>query len=563
MNKKWQIYETDDEKIEELKEKYKLNDLLATILVNRGIDNGEKIRQFLEPTRQDFYDPYLMEDMEIAVERIVKAIENQEKVIIYGDYDVDGITSTTVLKKFLKDLGLEVSYYIPNRLNEGYGLNNKAIEKIVNEGYSLMITVDCGISAIEEIDYANSLGLETIVTDHHEPGEVLPKALAVVDNKRKDSTYPFRDLAGVGVAFKLTQALGMKLELKEEAYLKYLDIVCVGTISDIVPLVDENRVITKLGLLLVRQTKNMGLKSIINSSGYNKIDSNTISFGVAPRINACGRMGKAEEALELLLSTDIYEVNELTKKLNEHNRERQEIEKSIYESAVEKIEKNHLDENRTIVVGGEDWHHGVIGIVSSKITDMYFKPSILLSFEEDGTGKGSGRSIPGFDLHQALTKCQDTLEKFGGHSMAVGVTIKKENLEKFREEFEKVAAEEKTEDIVPILNVDSKIDLNSVDKDVIESLKALEPFGEANKMPIFAFKNLRIDSIRALSEGKHLKLTLKEDNIIINAIGFNMGKLAEEYRIGDKIDVAGVLEINTFNGVDNLQINIKDVMKSI
>ena len=563
MNKKWQIYETDDEKIEELKEKYKLNDLLATILVNRGIDNGEKIRQFLEPTRQDFYDPYLMKDMEIAVERIVKAIENQEKVIIYGDYDVDGITSTTVLKKFLKDLGLEVSYYIPNRLNEGYGLNNKAIEKIVNEGYSLMITVDCGISAIEEIDYANSLGLETIVTDHHEPGEVLPKALAVVDNKRKDSTYPFRDLAGVGVAFKLTQALGMKLELKEEAYLKYLDIVCVGTISDIVPLVDENRVITKLGLLLVRQTKNMGLKSIINSSGYNKIDSNTISFGVAPRINACGRMGKAEEALELLLSTDIYEVNELTKKLNEHNRERQEIEKSIYESAVEKIEKNHLDENRTIVVGGEDWHHGVIGIVSSKITDMYFKPSILLSFEENGTGKGSGRSIPGFDLHQASTKCQDTLEKFGGHSMAVGVTIKKENLEKFREEFEKVAAEEKTENIVPILNVDSKIDLNSVDKDVIESLKALEPFGEANKMPIFAFKNLRIDSIRALSEGKHLKLTLKEDNIIINAIGFNMGELAEEYRIGDKIDVAGVLEINTFNGVDNLQINIKDVMKSI
>ena len=563
MNKKWQIYETNNDKIEELVKTYKINNLLATILINRGIDSKEKIRQFLEPTRQDFYNPYLMKDMEIAVERIIRAIKNQEKVIIYGDYDVDGITSTTVLKKFLKDLGLEVSYYIPNRLNEGYGLNNTAIEKIVNEGYSLMITVDCGISAIEEIDYANSLGLETIVTDHHEPGEVLPKALAVVDNKRKDSTYPFRDLAGVGVAFKLCQAIGMKLELKEETYLKYLDIVCVGTISDIVPLVDENRVITKLGLLLVKQTKNMGLRSIINSSGYSKVDSNTISFGVAPRINACGRMGKAEEALELLLSTDIYKVNELTKKLNEHNKERQEIEKNIYESAVEKIEKNHLDENRTIVVGGEDWHHGVIGIVSSKITDMYFKPSILLSFEENGTGKGSGRSIPGFDLHQALTKCQDTLEKFGGHSMAVGVTIKKENLEKFRKEFEKVAEEEKIEDIVPILNVDAKIELNSVDKDVIESLKALEPFGEANKMPIFAFRNLRIDSIRALSEGKHLKLTLKEDNRIINAIGFNMGELAEEYRIGDKIDVAGVLEINTFNGVDNLQINIKDVMKSI
>ena len=563
MNKKWQIYETDEDKVEELKEKYKINNLLATILVNRGITSEEKIRQFLEPTRQDFYDPYLMKDMEIAVERIVKAIENQEKVIIYGDYDVDGITSTTVLKKFLKDLGLEVSYYIPNRLNEGYGLNKTAVEKIVNEGYSLMITVDCGITGIEEIDYANSLGLEVIVTDHHEPVEELPKALAVIDNKRKDSTYPFRDLAGVGVAFKLCQALGMRLGLKEESYLKYLDIVCVGTISDIVPLVDENRVITKLGLMLVKQTRNMGLKSKINSSGYTKIDSNTISFGVAPRINACGRMGKAEEALELLLSNDIYKVNELTKRLNEHNKERQEIEKGIFESAVEKIEKEHLDENRTIVVGGSGWHHGVIGIVSSKITDMYFKPSILLSFEEDGTGKGSGRSIPGFDLHDALMKCQDSLEKFGGHSMAVGVTIRKEKLEEFEKQFEKVAEEEKIEEIVPVLNIDSKIDLNSLDKEMIESLKELEPFGEANKMPIFAFKNLRIDSIRALSEGKHLKLTLKEDNRIINAIGFNMGALAEEYRIGDKIDVAGVLEINTFNGVDNLQINIKDVMKSI
>ena len=314
--------------------------------------------------------------------------------------------------------------------------------------------------------------------------------------------------------------------------------------------------------MLVKQTKNLGLKSIINSSGYSKIDSNTISFGVAPRINACGRMGKAEEALELLLSNDIYKVNELTKKLNEHNTKRQEIEKEIFESAIKKIQKDHLDENRTIVVGGTNWHHGVIGIVSSKITDMYFKPSILLSFE-DGLGKGSGRSIPGFDLHYALTKCQKSLEKFGGHSMAVGVTLKKENLEEFKKEFEEVAKEEKTEEIIPILNIDSKIDLNSVNKEMIESLKKLEPFGEANKMPIFAFKNMKIDSIRALSEGKHLKLTLKEDNKIINAIGFNIGNLVEEYKIGDKIDIAGVLEINTFNGVDNLQINIKDVMKSL
>lgn len=563
MNKKWQIHEIDDSEIEKLVKEYDINELLATILINRGITKKEDAKKFLEPTRQDFYNPYLMQDMEIAVERIIKAIKNQEKVIIYGDYDVDGITSTTVLKKFLKDLNLEVSYYIPNRLDEGYGLNKLAIEKIVNGGYSLMITVDCGISAIEEIEYANSLGLETIVTDHHEPGDILPKALAVVDNKRKDSKYPFRDLAGVGVAFKLCQAIGIKLDLKEDTYLKYLDIVCVGTISDIVPLVDENRVITKLGLLLVNQTKNLGLRSILKSSGYNKIDSTTISFGVAPRINACGRMGKAEEALELLLSNNVYEVNELTIKLNKHNKERQEIEKNIYESAVEKIEKNNLDKSRTIVVGGLNWHHGVIGIVSSKITDLYFKPSILISFEEDGTGKGSGRSVPGFDLHEALMKCQDSLEKFGGHSMAVGVTLKKEKFEAFKQKFEKIAEKEKIEEIIPIINIDAKINLDFINKDIIESLKKLEPFGEANKMPIFAFKNLKIDSIRALSEGKHLKLTLKEGNNIINAIGFNMGNLSEEYKIGDKIDVAGMLEINTFNGVDNLQINIKDIMKAV
>ena len=563
MNKKWQIFEPDKNKIEEIKSKYKVNQLLATILANRNILKEEDIRLFLNPTRNDFYNPFLITDMDIAVNRIIKAIENKENITIYGDYDVDGITSITVLKSFLNDIGVETNTYIPNRLIEGYGLNKEAIDKISKKGCNLMITVDCGISAIEEIEYANSLGIETIITDHHEAGNEIPKAIAVIDNKRKDSKYPFRELAGVGVVFKLIQAIGITLKLKEESYLKYLDIVFIGTISDIVPLVDENRVIAKLGLLLVAQTKNIGLRSIINSSGYNKIDSNTISFGVAPRINACGRMGKAEEALELFLSKDKNEVNELTNKLNEHNRKRQETEKTIFENAVEKIKEEHLDENKAIIVGGENWHHGVIGIVSSKITEMYFKPSILFSFEEDGIGKGSGRSIPGFDLHEALMKCSDTIEKFGGHSMAVGITVKKDNLEKFKKEFEQIATQSKIDEIIPIINIDAKVDLSDIDKEMVESLKQLEPFGEANKMPVFAFKNLKIDSIRALSEGKHLKLTLKDNNYIINAIGFNIGYLANEYRIGDKIDVAGVLEINTFNGVDNLQINIKDIMKSI
>ena len=563
MNKKWQICETDKEKVDELKSKYNISELLATILVNKNIITQKEINEFLNPTRNDFFDPFLMNDMDIAIKRIKKAIENQEKVIIYGDYDVDGITSITVLKSFLKDVGLDVDYYIPNRLEEGYGLNKNAIDEIAKREYKLMITVDCGISAIEEVDYANSLGIEVIITDHHEPGDEIPKALAVIDNKRKDSKYPFRELAGVGVAFKVSQALAQSMNVREEEYLKYLDIVCVGTISDIVPLVSENRVITKLGLKLVKQTRNMGLRAIINSSGYSQINSTTISFGVAPRINACGRMGKAEQALKLLLSKDIYEVNKLTQELNSYNRERQEIEKEIFENVLTKIEQNNLAKNRTIVVGGENWHHGVIGIVSSKITEKYFKPSILLSFEEDGTGKGSGRSIPGFDLHEALMKCENCLEKFGGHSMAVGLTIKKENLEQFYKEFEKIAEENKTENIVPIINVDAKIELDKIDKSVVEDLKQLEPFGEANKTPTFALKNIRIDSIRALSEGKHLKLTLRENNQIINAIGFNIGELADAYKIGDKIDIAGVLEINTFNGIDNLQINIKDIMKSI
>lgn len=563
MNKEWKIYEVDEKKVEEISSKYNLNKLISTILANRNITTEEEIRLFLSPTRKDFHNPFLITDMEKSVERIIKAIENNEKVTIYGDYDVDGITSITVLKSFLKDRGLETSQYIPNRLNEGYGLNNNAIEKIKQQGCDLMITVDCGISAINEINYASSLGIETIITDHHEPGNEIPKAFAVIDNKRKDSKYPFRELAGVGVVFKLIQAIGIKLGLKEEEYLKYLDIVCVGTISDIVPLVDENRVIAKLGLMLIRQTRNIGLKSIIDTSGYTKIDSNSISFGIAPRINACGRMGKAEDALELFLSKNYNEVSELAKKLNDYNKLRQDTEKEIYENAIKQIEQNKLDKNNSIIVGGHNWHHGVIGIVSSKITEMYFKPSILLSFEEDGIGTGSGRSIPGFDLHEALTKCLGSVEKFGGHSMAVGLTVKKEKFEEFKKEFEQIATKSNVTEIIPVINIDAKIDFSAINKDMVESLKQLEPFGEGNKMPVFVFKNLKIDSIRALSEGKHLKLTLKEGNTVVNAIGFNIGNLADEYIIGDKIDVVGVLEVNNFNGVESLQINIKDIMRTV
>lgn len=562
MRKKWKYKELDEEKIDEIVKKFDVPKLLATVLVNRGIVDDEEIRVFLNPTRSDFHDPYLMPDMEIAVERIIKAIDNQEKVIIYGDYDVDGITSITVLKKFLKTCGLEADYYIPNRLSEGYGLNKAAIDYIKEKEYTLIITVDCGISGIEEIEYANSLGIETIVTDHHEPMEVLPPAVAIVDLKRKDNdTYPFKSLAGCGVVFKLTQALGMRLGIDEKEYLKYLDIVCVGTISDIVPLVDENRVIAKLGLKLVEVTRNPGLKALLNASGYKVVNSNTISFGIAPRINACGRMGYEEEALKLFLTENLVQASEITERLNKYNRDRQEIEKNIYDEAIKMMEKE--DSNaQSIVLGSNNWHHGVIGIVSSKITEIYFKPSILICFEGED-GKGSGRSIPGFDLHEALAETAKYLEKYGGHEMAVGLSLKKNNFNRFKEAFEKYVEEKDITGIVPIIEIDKQISLKDIDSNIVKQLDLLEPFGEANRRPIFVYKNLKIDSIRALSDGKHLKMTLKDGNTIVNAIGFNMGQLSKEYMIGDRIDVVGTLEINAYNGREMVQINVKDIMKSL
>lgn len=545
MNKKWEFYEENSEEIIDIAKKHNISELLTKILVNRGITDDKEIDTFLNPTRNDFYDPYLMPDMDKAVERIIKAINNQEKVMIYGDYDVDGITSITVLKKFLEERRLKTGHYIPNRLEEGYGLNENAIRLIAEQKYTLMITVDCGISGIEEVELANQLGIETIITDHHEQSESLPNAYAIINAKRKDSQYPFRGLAGCGAVFKLIQAISLRLGLEEKEFLKYLDIVCVGTISDIVPLVDENRVIAKLGLKLVAQTRNIGLRELILQSGYKKIDSNTISFGVAPRINACGRMGYQEEALDLFLTNNIEEARKITARLNSYNLERQTKEKDIFEQAIKELEKEDIEKLNTIVLSGDNWHHGVIGIVASKLTEKFYKPTILICFE-DNIGKGSGRSLPGFDLHEALVETSAYLEKYGGHEMAVGLSLKKEKYNDFKLAFEEIAKSKNIQQIIPVIKIDSIITAKDVNKKTIQDLEMLEPFGEKNKNPIFVYKNLKIDSIRALSEGKHLKLTLKDDNLLINAIGFNLGYLSEEYLIGDKIDIAGNLEINKY-----------------
>lgn len=558
MNKKWEYCEINSKEVEEIKNKYNISELVATVISNKKLTSS--IDVFLNPSRGDFYDPFLMPDMEIAVNRIIKAIQNNEKVLIYGDYDVDGITSITVLKKFLKERGLEVDSYIPNRLTEGYGLNKSAIDKIAEQKYTLMITVDCGISSIEEVEYANSLGLEIVITDHHEPAETLPNALAIVDAKRKDNKYPYNQLAGVGVVFKVIQAISQKYNLDEKEYLKYLDIVCVGTISDIVPLVDENRVISKLGLKLVAVTKNIGLRALIESIGSKTIDSSVVSFGIAPRINACGRLGYEKEALELFFTDNIVHAQEIAKRLNHYNSERQQKEIKIFNQSIEMIENGEKNKS-CIILGHENWHHGVIGIVSSKVTEMYYKPSILIGFEGED-GKGSGRSIHGFDLHEALSKCKTHIDRFGGHSMAIGITVKKSEFEDFKKDVEKYVDESNISELVPIIKIDKIINSDDINIDTIKDLKKLEPYGEANKMPIFMYKNLKIDSIRALSEGKHIKLTLKDKNIIIDAIGFNMGKMVDEFLLGDRVDVAGSLEINKFNGRESIQINLKDLRKS-
>ena len=560
MNKKWNVQEPSKKRAQEISTKFNLGLLISYILSEKDLSD-EEIEEFLSPTRNDFYDPFEMPDMTKAVDRIEKAIQNQEKICIYGDYDADGITSTTLLKRFFRDRGIEVGAYIPNRLLEGYGLNHEAVEKIAEEKYDLMITVDTGITAMEDIEYAKSLGIDVIVTDHHEPMETIPECIAVVDCKRADSTYKFRELCGCGVAFKLLLALCKRLNLNENEALKYLDITAIGTISDIVPLVDENRVIAKLGIMLLKQTKNVGLKALIERIKFKEINSSAIAFGISPRINACGRMGHQEIALELFLTDDPIEARNLAKQLDDFNRERQNIEKNIFEEA-DRMASKEIDRN-AIVLAHKNWHKGVIGIVSSKLTDKYFKPSILMEIEGK-EAKGSGRSIPGFDLHEALSNCSTKIKSFGGHSMAIGLCVETKYFEDFKNEFENYAKEHIDTNSTFEISVDKEIVGKELKVKEIAELEKLEPFGDSNEEPVFILKGLKITSIRALSDGKHIKLTLKDDNNIdIDGIGFGLGELSSSYLIGDRVDVIGNLQINSFNGIESIQLNLKDIRMAL
>ena len=566
MKKKWKQKNDDEirntnelERCRQIDKKFDTGMIVATILNDMHFKDDKEIEKFLKPKRTDFYNPFFMPDMEKAVSRITKALKNNENITIFGDYDADGITSTTILKRFFHDINKECNVYIPNRLNEGYGLNKNAIKKLSEDGTNLIITVDCGITAIEETKYAKELGIDIVITDHHESGEEIPDAEAVVDCKRKDNKYPFRELAGCGVAFKLTQALCKNLDLNENQALKYLDIACVGTISDVVPLVDENRVIVKLGMLLLKQTKNLGLKQIINNAHFKEFNSMSVAFGITPRINACGRLGHQDEALELFTTDNQEKATELAKKMDEYNIQRQLEEKRIYDEAITLLQEEAQTNGITncIVLGHENWNPGVIGIVSSRITEKFYKPSILVCFDKD-IAKGSGRSIEGFDLHKALMKCDKYLTNYGGHSLAAGLSLNTKDFEKFKNMINEYAEKNiKDEDLIPTINIDLKLEDSQLNIEDVEELKLLEPFGQSNEEPIFMITNLKVVSIKTLSDGKHLKLYLKNQNYL-DAIGFNLGERANELKIGDTIDIVGNLNINDFNNTKKVQMLLKD-----
>ena len=561
MNKIWKIKKIDENKIKEYMNKFNITDFTAKLLIAKDIEE-KSVNSYLNPEIEKLYDPYLLTDMDKMIERIIKAKETNEKVAIYGDYDVDGITSITLMYSFLKDLGLDVQYYLPDRQEEGYGLNKNAILALKEQGVSLIITVDCGISAVEEVKYACTLGLDVCITDHHECSAVLPSAYSIVNPKRPDSKYPFNSLAGVGVSFKVLAAITKKLGMPKEAYLKYLDIVAVGTIADIVPLVDENRIITYNGLKMLQNTKNEGLKALMKVAKITTVDSDNVSFGLAPRINASGRMADATVAVKMLLSTSPIEAYNYAKVLDEQNIKRQEVEKRIYEEAEARIERDGLDKKKSIVIEGENWHQGVIGIVASKLTEKYLKPVILLTYDGD-KAKGSGRIPQGISLYDALTECAEYLVAFGGHELAAGLTLETKNIPAFKEKFEETIEKMKPDDFVRNIDIDFEVEKKDMTFEKVSEVEALAPFGQKNKRPVFVYKNLKVVSISTLKDNKHLKFRLQEGGFQVDAIFFKAGDRRDEVTLADKIDVVLTMAVNEFMGYKNIQFLLVDFKKSM
>jgi single-stranded-DNA-specific exonuclease len=555
---RWIVRESDQQLVKTLENELKITPLVASLLINRGLDTVDSARYFLFGKEQ-FHDPFLLKGMDTAVHRIRQAIENQEPILIFGDYDADGVSSTTLLMLTLKDLGANVQFYIPNRFTEGYGPNEPAFRSAAESSIKLIITVDTGISAIHEAGIAKELGLDLIITDHHEPGPVLPEALAIIHPKLPDSIYPFRELAGVGVALKLAHALYG--ELPEHL----LEIAVIGTIADLVSLKDENRLIAKKGLEKLKVTKNKGLRAILKVAGVDpfNINEETIGFTLAPRINAVGRLENADMAVELLLSDDPYEAESMALEIDELNKTRQSIVNTITLEAIEEVENNFpIDSNSVLVIGKEGWNAGVIGIVASRLVEKFYRPTIVLSFDrEKGLAKGSARSIEGFDLFKNLSECRDILPHFGGHPMAAGMTLNLEDVSELRQRLNQLANEQLTpENFVPITLLDHQIKVDEINLSSLDELNLLAPFGMDNPKPKVLIRNVQISTMRKIgSEQNHLKVMVNDNGTNLDGIGFGLGQLVDHISPASKISIIGELAINEWNNIRKPQIFIHDV----
>lgn len=560
--KKWVVSSCDRDAAAAIAENCGVEPFAAFLLCSRGMTDEFEIESFLYDT--DLIDPYTLPDMEKAVRRVNLALENGERITVFGDYDCDGVTSTALLYSYLSSRGADVDYYIPDRSGEGYGMNPGAIDLLKSRGTNVIITVDNGISAIEEIAYAKALGIDVVVTDHHRVGDTLPDAVAVVDPHREDSLCEFSDWAGVGVAFKLISALDDSegYELLEQ----YGDIVALGTIADIVSLKGENRIIVRSGIAFMNAaledgTLRLGLKALLDSSGSTgSLDSSSVAYRIAPRINAAGRMGSAERALKLLLTDDVNEASEIAEEISEANVKRQATETEITACAVEYIENApEIKHKRVIVVEGDDWHQGVIGIVASRLVEKYGKPCIVVSKNGD-VAKGSGRSIEGFSLYDALSYCSDALVQYGGHVLAAGLTVDSDKIDLFREKINEYA--EKSEAAVPVLKIDCKLNPSSITVDMLSSLRLLEPFGAENPQPLFGLYNMEITAIQPVGAGKHLRITLRRKNAYITVIMFSVALEDFPYVIGDKVDLAVKLSENEYQGKAQVSIQAKAIKLS-
>ena len=551
------------EEIMTLSEACKIPPALAVILMNRGIATEKAVAAYMKKSLENVHNPLTLDDMELACERIQQAILQKEKIVIYGDYDVDGITATSIVYKFLKSVGADVSYYIPDRFSEGYGINVMAVNKLARCGVTLMITVDCGIASIGEIEFAKTQGMDVIVTDHHTCREELPKAVAVINPKRADSAYAFSGLAGAGVAFKLVLAMAIKLGMStKEVFAEYVELAAIGTIADVVPLVDENRVIAEKGIKSLSNTKNKGIKALLASviGDGKEIDSTAVAFFLAPRLNAAGRMDNAGIAVELLISENDDDAEKICAELDALNSKRKQEEQIVHKEAAALLEKE--GEKLVYVLSGDGWNHGVVGIVASKICEQLYRPCILISFDGD-KGKGSGRSVPEMNLFDALLDSEELLSAFGGHAQAAGLSVNRTELEAFKQKINAYAKENiNEEELVPKLKIDCNLDGASVTMASARMIETLAPFGEGNEQPVFSMTNLKVIASGTMgADGRHLRMRVSDGRNVFSAVGFGMGEYLSLVQEGNMISIAFTMNINTYQGTESLQLILKDIKK--